>query len=310
MPGTYAHITLANLLCGKAVRKEIPGFPRAAANAVMKYLKFVEMGANSPDYPYLAVGHKASEKWADLMHYTNTGRMVQVGIEKVRALSGEEQLKCAAWLLGYSAHVATDVCIHPVINKKVGPYAQNKTAHRVCEMNQDVYIFQRLNLGGIDLAEHLAGGIGACSAARSKKRLDPQVSKLWKAIFKSVHAEQYKSSAPDIDRWHTWFTKLVDEFAEEGNRLFPLARHVAAGLALVYPLPSEVNRTYIDSLETPTGARMSYDQIFDKAQSHVADVWGTVAKGIFEKSSEFETAIGNWDLDTGMDSNKKLVFWA
>lgn len=309
MPGTYAHITLANLLTGQAARKEIAGFPGEAASAVMDYLKFVEMGANSPDYPYLAVGDKKSARWADLMHYTNTGSMIHVGVEMTRALTGEQRRKCAAWLLGYTAHFAMDVCLHPVINLKVGPYAENKTAHRRCEMNQDVYIFQRLNLGGIEFAEHLAGGIGACSAPGSKKKLDPDVAKLWKAVFKAVHPAQYKSNSPNVDKWHAWFNKIVDDIAEEGNRLIPLARHVAADQALLYPLLGEIDHQYIDSLKTPTMGDMSYDQIFDKALGHVAETWTVVARGIFQESSEYRAQIGHWDLDTGKDPDGKLVFW-
>lgn len=308
MPGTYAHITLANLVAGKAVNGGISGFPKEAERSLMKHLKFVEMGANSPDYPYLAVGDKKAAMWADRMHYETPGRMIQVGIEMVASMSGDEQRKCTAWLLGYAAHVTTDVVIHPVINKKVGPYAENKTAHRVCEMNQDVYIFQRLNLGGVDLAEHLSSGIGECSGA-SKKKLDAQVAKLWKAILKVVHPAAYKTSLPDVDKWHAWFNLLVDGIAEEGNRLFPLARHVAAKSGVVYPLLSEIRREFIDSLETPTGA-MSYDAIFDKAQGHVADVWSVIAKGIFEKDIQYQAVIGDWNLDTGLDPNGKLVFWS
>lgn len=309
MPGTYAHITMANLAREKVAMKTFPSFPAEAAVSVLKYLKFVEMGANSPDYPYLAVGDKKAAKWADLMHYTTTGRMLQVGIEQIREMRGEQRRKCAAWLLGYAAHVTTDVVMHPVINLKVGPYAENKTAHRVCEMNQDVHVFQRLNLK-IDLAEHLEGGIGACSSPTSKKKLDADVAKVWKAVFKEVHPDYYKASMPDVDKWHAWFNLIVDKFAEEGNRLFPLARHVASDQGLVYPLPSEIKRTYIDSLATPTGNNMRYDDIFDKALGHVIHVWQIVATAIFEKDERFQTEIGNWDLDTGMDPNGKFVFWS
>ena len=38
----------------------------------------------------------------------------------------DAQQKGLAWLLGYCAHVATDVTIHPVVEMKVGPYDENK----------------------------------------------------------------------------------------------------------------------------------------------------------------------------------------
>ena len=52
-------------------------------------------------------------------------------------MEGEEKRKRLAWLFGYAAHVTMDVTIHPIVELKVGPYAENKRAHRVCEMHQD-----------------------------------------------------------------------------------------------------------------------------------------------------------------------------
>jgi len=148
MPGAYAHITLINLAREPARLNAGPGLPSPAGLALGRWFKCCELGAESPDYPYLAVGAQGAAAWADLMHYQHTGDMVKVGIETVKELTGDVRDKAFAWLLGYAAHVITDSTIHPVIELKVGPYAQNKTAHRRCEMHQDAYIFQRLNLGG------------------------------------------------------------------------------------------------------------------------------------------------------------------
>jgi len=51
--------------------------------------------------------------------------------------------------------VVADVTIHPILELKVGSYAEHKMGHRTCEMHQDAYIFQRLNLGDVGLSEHL-----------------------------------------------------------------------------------------------------------------------------------------------------------
>ena len=133
MPGAYAHITMVNVLAESA-RLEGLGFSNAAASGLLRYFKFCELGAVSPDYPYLVVGDSAAAKWADLMHYERTGDVLRAGISGVKTLSGDKRDRAFAWLLGYLAHVATDVTIHPVVELKVGEYAQNKTAHRVCEM--------------------------------------------------------------------------------------------------------------------------------------------------------------------------------
>jgi len=68
MPGAYAHMTLVNLLRKPARLEEIPGFPNEAISAVLEYFRFTELGAVSPDYPYLAIGDINSAKWADDIH--------------------------------------------------------------------------------------------------------------------------------------------------------------------------------------------------------------------------------------------------
>ena len=307
MPGSYAHITLANLLREKVSKRAIPGFPDEAAGALLDYLKFVELGAESPDYPYLAVGDKKAKAWADLMHYKTTGRIIQVGVENLRTMTGEPKRKGTAWLLGYTSHFAADVCLHPVINMKVGPYEQNQKAHRICEMHQDVFIFDKLNVGGIQFAEHLRS-MKSCSSTKSKSRLDDDVAGLWKSILKAVHPAEYKKNAPNMDKWHVRFTKLVDNIAEEAGRLIPIARHVATGLGLVYPLPQKLDPQYLYGLETPAG-KQDYETVFTKALGHASDLWKMVSTGIYSRDTGFETGIGDWNLDTGKDPSGRLVFW-
>lgn len=68
MPAAYAHLTLVNVLKERRNLEKIPGMPRPAVIAVGKYAKFCELGAVSPDYPYLALGDADAAKWADAMH--------------------------------------------------------------------------------------------------------------------------------------------------------------------------------------------------------------------------------------------------
>lgn len=309
MPGAYAHITLVNVLKEPARLDAIAGFPDAAKAAVLKYFKYCELGAVSPDYPYLAIGDKGAAAWADAMHYTRTGEVIHAGVRRLRALQGPARQKCLAWLLGYAAHVATDVTIHPVVELKVGPYEQNKTHHRVCEMNQDAYIFQRLNLGSLSLAEHLDAGVCACGSDNAKA-LDADVRALWEGMLRDVHPEAHAANAPNFDKWHRGFKVVVDGFAEEGEKLFPLARHVAVNQGLTYPARAEVDMNeYIKHLRVPTG-RLHYDQIFDRAIENVVRVWEWVAAGALQGDETYATQIGNWNLDTGRDPAGRHVFWS
>ncbi len=307
MPGAYAHITLVNQLKEPRRLEAIAGFPREVIPIILDWFKFCELGAVSPDYPYLALGDSDSAKWADAMHYVRTGEMIHAGIRRLRTLSAPERDKGLVWLLGYAAHVVTDVTIHPVVELKVGQYEKNKTDHRICEVNQDTHIFPRLNLGGIGLSEYLDSGVCACGEPDAR-RLDPTIHNLWIGMMADIHPGEVASNPPNPDKWHRSFKKVLDDLVEEGYKLFPLARHVVAGVVGA-TYPEKADRQYIDSLSTPTG-KMHYDQIFDKAIKHVGEIWALVASGVLTGDNACFEKIGNWNLDTGKDSSGKLVFWS
>jgi len=309
MPAAYAHITLVNQFRETSRLRKRSGFPSAAISAIVKYFRFCELGAVSPDYPYLVLGlgGKAAKRWADIMHYTRTTQVICRGAELLSEMEGVPKEKGTAWLMGYVAHVVTDVSVHPVVELKVGPYDENKLAHRVCEMNQDVHIYQRLNMGGIGLSEHLKNGIGRCGDPASPKKLDPDIKALWSGMLKATHSAEFKKNSPKFDKWHSGFLRGIDKVAEEGEKLMPLARHVAQDLGLVYP--DSVDPSSVNGLTTPTGT-MDYDQVFDKAVENVASAWNNVAQSIFLKRPELLASMTNWNLDTGRDESTKLVYWS
>ncbi len=309
MAGTFAHITLVNIAKEPARLEAGPGMPAGAIAALLDWFGYCELGCVSPDYPYLAIGGNQTV-WADRMHYEHSGDMVKAGVQALGSLQGETKRKAFAWILGYAAHVITDATIHPVVELKVGPYAQNKSAHRECEMHQDAYIFQRLNLGEVGLSEHLDSGICACSAAANPAALDPDVGDTWHEMLRNCYPAQCAAAAPDIDRWHRGFRTVVDDIMEEGNRLLPLARHVAVDCGLTYPAVSAIDRAaYIDDIAVP-GGRLSYDQVFDKATRHVIEAWHLIANAVFGGDARYQTAFGEWDLDTGRDPSGRIVLWS
>lgn len=309
MPGAYAHITLVNILKEPERLEKIQGFPIEAIPAILDYFKFCELGAVSPDYPYLALGDSNAKKWADEMHYTRTGAMIHAGIKYLKNMQGEAKRKGLAWLLGYSAHVATDVTIHPVVELKVGTYTGHEKEHRICEMHQDAYIFPRLNLGEIGLSEHLDSGIAACCSAADKHKMDSDIEALWRSMLKGIHPKQFETNPPDINKWHKGFKVMLDDVGEEGNKLIPFARHVAVGLGLTYPAKKDIDKQYIENLKVPTGQK-HYDEIFDLAINKVGSVWQLVASGTMASDKTYLAKIGTtWNLDTGRDEKDQLVFW-
>ena len=266
------------------------------------------MGSVSPDYPYLALGDDGAASWADAMHYNHTVEMILSGIKHIHAIDDSTiRSKCIAWLMGYAAHVTTDVTVHPIVQLKVGPYQENKKAHRVCEMNQDAYIFQRLNLGEIGLSEHLDTGICACIEDDGK--LDADIKSLWGTMLNEVYAAMVQNNPPDLDGWHSGFKMVVDNIAEEGYRLLPLARHVAANAGHTYPALESIDSQYIENLTTPTGVE-HYDAIFDSAINNVGLVWSEIANALVGSNSPAQRLVGNWNLDTGENENGQLVFWS
>ncbi len=308
MPGTFAHITLVKQMTGHL--DGIAGLPTGAKTAYLDYAKYCELGSVSPDYPYLALGDGDALQWADNMHYIRTGEMILSGTRALAAMGpGGTRDKCLAWLLGYAAHVAMDVTIHPIIQLKVGPYAQNKTDHRICEMHQDAYIYLRLNLDEIGLAEPLRAGIAACGAPGDDGALDPDIAGLWRTMLAEVYPGTFAQAPPDIDSWHRGFVSVIDAI-EEGQRLLPLARHLGVDSGLTYPAVDNIDDQYISALETPE-TPMDYDTIFDRAAANVGAVWSWVGRDVLNEDGNLvEDNIGDWNLDTGRDENGDLVFWS
>jgi hypothetical protein len=127
-------------------------------------------------------------------------------------------------------------------------------------------------------------------------------------MFRDVYPREFVENPPDINKWHRWFNMVVDDIAEEGNKLMPFARHVAAGLGLTYPSADQIDREYIENLQVP-GGQQGYEEIFDYGIENVGTIWQLVANGVLEGGNAYLARIGNWNLDTGRDENGQLVFW-
>lgn len=304
MPGAFAHLTAANFACGGTNSIAEIDMPQVAKLFLSRHINFVELGCVSPDYPYLAIGDKSQNKWADLMHYDHTGDLIKVFASECKALTGRAQEKVFAWLCGYISHVLADITIHPVVEFKVGPYIGNEQAHRVCEMHQDTYIWQRMKLGEIGLADRIKSNMGSC--VDEDGTLDKAVTCVWGHGLSKIHSAYAAISAPDFDKWHGGFQTVVNN-AEEGYRLFKWARHVSADLGLSYPRPAEINEAeYILNLDTPQGL-MNYDDIFDLAVSNIQNYIGFLGRYVFDDGSL--EPFRNWNLDDGRDEFGELTAW-
>lgn len=302
MAGAYAHITVVNH-SQKLARKT--AMSSEVKYALSKHLKYAELGAVSPDYPYLAVGQSS---WADNMHYQNTSLLLKSGINKIIELDGINREKAISWLFGFAGHMATDMTIHPIVEKMVGPYKGNESAHRKCEMHQDSYIFQKMDLGDVGVTEHLKSGIASCNDPDDKDKLDTAISSVWLTMLKEAYSDKPWEIMPRPDKWHQGFTGLLKALTTT-NRLFPFSRHVATNYNLTYPEVSEIDQKYIMQLGTPE-ENMNYDAVFDLACRNVISVWAGLDLAISKKSNLFLDNLVNWNLDSGKTvANNKYVFW-
>jgi hypothetical protein len=304
MPGGYAHLYLVNKITDR-----IGLLPGLLQHSFTKYFHFCELGSVSPDMPYLALGQSGQQAWADTMHYERTFGLVKVASREVSKLAGEMQLKCIAWLLGYSSHLVMDGTVHPVVELKVGPYAQNKTAHRRCELNQDAYIFPKLGYGQPGEAEVMDSGLKLCHDPGNPEALDKDLLQLWQGILQKVHPAQFNRDRPDPDLWFRKYVKMMDKVVEEGYRLIPLARHIMVDLlAATLPDMVDAEKEFYENLKTPEGLR-DYEQVIDLALSNLMKAWEAIGADVVNHLNHQLAAIPDFNLDTGKDAAGVLYWW-
>jgi hypothetical protein len=321
MAGTFAHISIVDSLCDVDILNDITTLTPAMKGALKTNLNFCELGSVSPDYPYLTFWDGNAQGWANVMHYWKTADFVRNGIPLVsrQGLGTLDKPRCIAWLFGYVAHLVTDLTVHPIVNERVGPYEQNKIQHRICEINQDVYIFKQLNHEDITAAEYISDkncGVASCGAVSNRDKLQPVVSRIWSSILEIIFLQDVAmkasagkpNNAPDPDEWHEHFVALVDEASEKNGFLFPLARYVAETKGIAYPEYEHLDRSFIYNLKSPLGGTLGYDQVFRMAQDNVKKYWGELGAALVSKNPK-DFTLPNADLDTGLDEGGQSVFW-
>lgn len=311
MAGPYAHITLLHELMRTDRLETVFSSSSQFYDILTDYFPYAALGSISPDYPNLARDNGCAAQWADAMHNTRACAMISSGIKRVRGSQGAVRDKQTAWLLGYSAHAATDATIHPIVQAKVGVYAENQRHHRLCEMNQDSYIYRRMNLGEIGVSDSFALTVARCGDADDKAALDRDIVLLWQGMLEDTHPEQYAAHPPSCVSWHRAYVARASDCRAGEVRLFPLAGVIAAKMELSYPAFKAIDRQYIDEQVVPSvlSCSLGYDDIFDHAAENVVTVWKQIQRAVCGEDQSYVPAFGEWNLDTGRDEHDKLVFW-
>lgn len=218
--------------------------------------------------------------------------------------------------MGYAAHVVGDMTIHPIVELKAGPYhesSQNRRTHRIMEMHQDVYIYQRLGVDKFGLAEYLdkeQNGLRACHYPGDENRIDADVFAIWNGALADAYPGSHGQNPPAIDTWHRNFGSRVD-LIEEGSSLPEIARHVAVNSGWTYPEYGEIDTAeFIDGIDTPVGP-MHYDDIFERALNNIADVWTLIGQDIDNRRIDRLATLSDWNLDNGRDETTgNYVYWS
>lgn len=308
MPGGYTHITLAQLAIEEAQHHRIDLLHDDAKRALGKWKKFCIVGSVSPDYPYLDVLDSHSAAWADAIHKGHALSLLRNGAIKIRDMVDDNvRQKCMAWLFGFASHIAADGTIHPVVNLKVGPYEQNKAAHRSCEMSQDVYAHSQLNMGKLDFNQQISTNVHDSSDVNDADRIDADIAQLWHDLLINVYSiASPHLNPPKVHGWHRAMRRMM-KIGESGNVLFPYVRHVAANQGLVYP--EDPKQDHIHRLPVPDGSTQDFEAIFKRALNNILELWGSLALSLQGKPSPLDAQV-SWSLDTGIDENNNMVYWS
>jgi hypothetical protein len=235
-------------LCERTRLNGIVDLTEEMKDALLINSKFCDVGAVSPDYPYLKLFNKEAEGWANVMHYWNTANFIRTGVlrfsEMFADFTAPDAQRCLAWLFGYTSHVVADLTVHPVVERRAGSYEGNATEHRRCEMHQDAYIFMKTFEEEIASVEYLErGGLQDCGAKPGDTHhLVPAVAKLWTLVLGDVPLGGLVLTGnvstphhpPQPDEWHHHYVKGMEHSSKDGKWLF-LARGVAENEAWVYP---------------------------------------------------------------------------
>jgi hypothetical protein len=323
MAGAFAHTMVADSLC------EEPDFlanagriGEIAGYAVGEFQNFCELGAVSPDLPYLDLLHANSKGWANVMHYWRTSDIIRSGVSyfanKDLGAQDDDMLRSLAWLFGYSAHVATDLTVHAVLMASGYPYATNPTGHRCCELNQDAYIFKKVKGADASDVHYIENcGIDSSAGPGDPAKLLPAIRDLWLSSLSCItpsevhnaNGEPGPTAAPTPDSWFADYTKRLGEFVEQGGGFMLFFREISVAEGLCLPKSGQVDMKYVTDLKTPTNQATNYDEVFAMTLANVKKTWLELCAALAARDQSV-FALKNADLDTGeADDDKQQIFF-
>jgi len=274
-----------------------------------KNQKYAFLGANAPDFPYVA----KHDKWGNRMHYEVSSKIVNEArmlLAKLRNVNEAVFAKCFCWFLGYLSHMAVDATIHPVVNIIAGPYGesiQNQKKHRLCETHMDCYIYQKkANELSLNVAEFIDDKIKTGCCPKNLTNIDRDIRKFWVEILRQVFND---SANLDPDRWFFLYSSLTDAVTEESdNKISKYLAEKFGQLELVQINRDNLDYAFINHLKTPNGGKIDFLGLFDFAANNTVEIWKIFASSLKQNPAFSDILNKDWDLDSGMAGGKS-IFW-
>lgn len=303
MSATYVHMTVIDIIafnieafCGDRILEKYKAL-------ISKNPMIIQFGALCPDIPYLdevveeKLGMASQQKvWGDLMHYVHTGKFIQFGVEELKSMEKNDSPHfeiCLQWFLGFLSHMIADTVIHPIVELKVGDYTNNATQHRICEMHQDVWLFEEIYKKPISSIRPIESIEGL------KKN---EVLEFWKSLLAKCYGFYLSNVSPDF---HEWINDYRQKLAIASNYESAIGR----GSGLLYPDYKDINPEFIKNLDSPLG-KIDFEQVIYRHMiPNIVKYWSIVFDGIENSSKEYKE-IPDFNMDSGkFIRNECFVSW-
>lgn len=303
MSATYVHMTVIDMIAFNIESLLGNRISEKNKDIIAKNPMMIQFGALCPDIPYLdevveeKFGLVAKQKiWGDLMHYVHTGKFLQFGVEMLKSMKEENSTHyeiCLQWFLGFLSHMIVDTVIHPIVELKVGDYANNATQHRICEMHQDVWLFEEIYKKPIS-------SIKPVESIEVLKRAE--VLDFWEYLLSKCYGFYLSTARPNF---HEWINDYRQKLAIASNYESAIGKNSG----LFYPNYEAINPEFLKNLDSPVG-KIDFDQvIYTHMIPNIVKFWQIVFDGIDNASMEYKE-IFDFNMDSGkFIRTERYVSW-
>lgn len=316
MPASYAHIILTKQLVQPTNLTKVNDYIK---DALYFRPHFLELGSLSPDLPAFHKEDKYQEQWTNLMHESNTQKLMDNGIKYLQKIiqsdaePDDKKYKLISWFLGYVSHVVMDTTIHPIVNCiNKASYEEDPDNHLKCELHQDSYIINEfLKVSTDKRASFFKAGAGKCHGKKTffDTPIDEDINIFWNSMLNDTFNDYYKIHSPEIDNWFERFTFAVNKGAEFASHFAYLRNKYDLTKDKLFPEPNEINPLFIYDIRTPNNRILNYSDIFGEAVTNTTKVWEKISDVLFGSQSDVDDIVDDWNLMTGKLTNENSVFW-